>query len=198
MKYIENIKSIADLNPDYLGFIFYNRSKRNFTGTIPELPKQIKKTGVFVNEEIAAVVSLQEKHQLQALQLHGDESVAYIQKLKSHISNKVKLIKVVSIDDTANFEALIPFEKEIDYFLFDTKGKERGGNGIQFDWSVLNTYPFSKPFFLSGGIGPNDAESIKEIEKKGLPIFAVDINSKFEDKPGLKNSIKVINFKNQL
>ena len=198
MKYIENIKSIADLNPDYLGFIFYDRSKRNFTGTIPELPKQIKKTGVFVNEEIAAVVSLQEKHQLQALQLHGDESVAYIQKLKSHISNKVKLIKVVSIDDTANFEALIPFEKEIDYFLFDTKGKERGGNGIQFDWSVLNTYPFSKPFFLSGGIGPNDAESIKEIEKKGLPIFAVDINSKFEDKPGLKNSIKVINFKNQL
>jgi phosphoribosylanthranilate isomerase len=198
MKYIENIKSIADLNPDYLGFIFYAHSKRYFTDTLPELPKHIKKTGVFVNEELTVVISLQKKHQLQALQLHGDESVAYIQKLKSHISNKVELIKVVSIDDTANFEVLVPFEKEIDYFLFDTKGKERGGNGIQFDWSVLNTYPFSKPFFLSGGIGPNDAESIKEIEKKGLPIFAVDINSKFEDKPGLKNSIKVINFKNQL
>jgi phosphoribosylanthranilate isomerase len=198
MKYIENIKSIADLSPDYLGFIFYAHSKRYFTDTLPELPKHIKKTGVFVNEELTVVISLQKKHQLQALQLHGDESVAYIQKLKSHISNKVELIKVVSIDDTANFEVLVPFEKEIDYFLFDTKGKERGGNGIQFDWSVLNTYPFSKPFFLSGGIGPNDAESIKEIEKKGLPIFAVDINSKFEDKPGLKNSIKVINFKNQL
>ena len=198
MKYIENIKSIADLSPDYLGFIFYEASKRNFTGILPELPKHIKKTGVFVNEELAVVISLQKQHQLQALQLHGDESVAYIQELKSHISNKVELIKVVSIEETANFEALIPFEKEIDYFLFDTKGKERGGNGIQFDWSVLNAYPFSKPFFLSGGIGPNDAQSIKEIDKKGLPIYAVDINSKFEDKPGLKNSIKVINFKHQL
>ena len=198
MKYIENIKSIADLSPDYLGFIFYAHSKRNFTGTLPELPKHIKKTGVFVNEELAVVISLQKQHQLQALQLHGDESVAYIQELKSHISNKVELIKVVSIEETANFEALIPCEKEIDYFLFDTKGKERGGNGIQFDWSVLKAYPFSKPFFLSGGIGPNDAESVKEIEKKGLPIYAVDINSKFEDKPGLKNSIKVINFKHQL
>ena len=198
MKYIENIKSIADLSPDYLGFIFYAHSKRYFTDTLPELPKHIKKTGVFVNEELAVVISLQKQHQLQALQLHGDESVAYIQELKSHISNKVELIKVVSIEETANFEALIPFEKEIDYFLFDTKGKERGGNGIQFDWSVLKAYPFSKPFFLSGGIGPNDAESVKEIEKKGVPIYAVDINSKFEDKPGLKNSIKVINFKHQL
>ena len=198
MKYIENIKSIADLSPDYLGFIFYAHSKRYFTDTLPELPKHIKKTGVFVNEELAVVISLQKKHQLQALQLHGDESVAYIQELKSHISNKVEIIKVVSIDDTANFEVLVPFEKEIDYFLFDTKGKERGGNGIQFDWSVLKAYPFSKPFFLSGGIGPNDAESVKEIEKKGLPIYAVDINSKFEDKPGLKNSIQVINFKHQL
>ena len=198
MKYIENIKSIADLNPDYLGFIFYNRSKRNFTGTIPELPKQIKKTGVFVNEEIAVVVSLQEKHQLQAMQLHGDESVAYIQELKRCLSNKIEIIKVVGLKNDAYFEELIPYEKEVDYFLFDTKGKDRGGNGVKFDWSVLKEYPFSKPFFLSGGIGPNDAQLVKEVKKSGLPIYAVDINSKFEDKPGLKNSIKVINFKNQL
>ena len=198
MKYIENIKSIADLNPDYLGFIFYNRSKRNFTGTIPELPKQIKKTGVFVNEEIAAVVSLQEKHQLQAIQLHGDESVAYVQELKRSLSNKIEIIKVVGLKNDAYFEELISYEKEVDYFLFDTKGKDRGGNGVKFDWSVLKEYPFSKPFFLSGGIGPNDAQLVKEVKKSGLPIYAVDINSKFEDKPGLKNSIKVINFKNQL
>lgn len=198
MKYIENIKSIADLNPDYLGFIFYDRSKRNFTGTIPELPKQIKKTGVFVNEEIAVVVSLQEKHQLQAIQLHGDESVAYVQELKRCLSNKIEIIKVVGLKNDAYFEELIPYEKEVDYFLFDTKGKDRGGNGVKFDWSVLKEYPFSKPFFLSGGIGPNDAQLVKEVKKSGLPIYAVDINSKFEDKPGLKNSIKVINFKNQL
>jgi phosphoribosylanthranilate isomerase len=86
----------------------------------------------------------------------------------------------------------------VNYFLFDTKGKNRGGNGTQFDWSVLNAYPFSKPFFLSGGIGPNDAQAVKEIKKYGLPIYAVDINSKFEDNIGLKNSTKVINFKNQL
>lgn len=198
MKYIENIKSIADLNPDYLGFIFYNRSKRNFTGTIPELPKQIKKTGVFVNEEIAVVVSLQEKHQLQAIQLHGDESVAYVQELKRCLSNKIEIIKVVGLKNDPYFEELIPYEKEVDYFLFDTKGKDRGGNGVKFDWSVLKEYPFSKPFFLSGGIGSNDAQLVKEVKKSGLPIYAVDINSKFEDKPGLKNSIKVINFKNQL
>ena len=198
MKYIDNIKSIADLSPDYLGFIFYNRSKRNFIGKIPELPEHIKKTGVFVNEEIAAVVSLQEKHQLQAIQLHGDESVAYIQKLKRSLSNKIEIIKVVGLKNDAYFEELISYEKEVDYFLFDTKGKDRGGNGVKFDWSVLKEYPFSKPFFLSGGIGPNDAQLVKEVKKSGLPIYAVDINSKFEDKPGLKNSIKVINFKNQL
>ena len=195
MKYIENIKSIADLSPDYLGFIFYAHSKRYFTDTLPELPKHIKKTGVFVNEELAVVISLQKKHQLQALQLHGDESVAYIQELKSHISNKVELIKVVSIDDTANFEVLVPFEKEIDYFLFDTKGKERGGNGIQFDWSVLNTYPFSKPFFLSGGIGIDDINSLKSLEIKP---FAIDINSKFEISPGIKDTSLISKFVNQL
>ncbi|MDG1509967.1 MAG: phosphoribosylanthranilate isomerase [Flavobacteriaceae bacterium] len=198
MKYVENIKSIADLNPDYLGFIFYNRSKRNFTGTIPELPKHIKKTGVFVNEEPSIVVSLQEKHQLQAIQLHGDESVAYVQELKRSLSNKIEIIKVVGLKNDAYFEELISYEKEVDYFLFDTKGKERGGNGVKFDWSVLKEYPFSKPFFLSGGIGPNDVQLVKEVKKSGLPIYALDINSKFEDKPGLKNSIKVINFKNQL
>jgi len=198
MKYIENIKSIADLSPDYLGFIFYAHSKRNFIGKIPELPEHIKKTGVFVNEELAVVVSLQKKHQLQAIQLHGDESLTYIKALKTHISNKVELIKVVGIKDVVNFEELRPFEKEVNYFLFDTKGKNRGGNGTQFDWSVLNAYPFSKPFFLSGGIGPNDAQAVKEIKKYGLPIYAVDINSKFEDNIGLKNSTKVINFKNQL
>ena len=198
MKYIENIKSIADLSPDYLGFIFYAHSKRYFTDTLPELPKHIKKTGVFVNEELSIVVSLQEKYQLKAIQLHGDESVAYVQELKRSLSNKIEIIKVIGLKNDAYFEELISYEKEVDYFLFDTKGKDRGGNGVKFDWSVLKEYPFSKPFFLSGGIGPNDAQLVKEVKKSGLPIYAVDINSKFEDKPGLKNSIKVINFKNQL
>ena len=191
MKYIENIKSIADLNPDYLGFIFYNRSKRNFTGTIPELPKHIKKTGVFVNEELSIVVSLQEKYQLQAIQLHGDESVAYVQELKRSLSNKIEIIKVVGLKNDAYFEELISYEKEVDYFLFDTKGKDRGGNGVKFDWSVLKEYPFSKPFFLSGGIEINDLREIEKIVNYKIPLKGIDINSKFEIKPGLKDFMKV-------
>ena len=198
MKEVENIKSIADLKPDYMGFIFYDQSKRNFEGIIPELPKSIKKTGVFVNEYIEIVISLVEEYQLDAVQLHGDETVAYIQELKSHLKPSIEIFKVFGIKDDFDFNSLKPFENEVDYFLFDTKGKERGGNGIKFDWSVLKEYPYSKPFFLSGGIGPNDAEQVKEIKTAGLPIYAVDVNSKFESKPGEKNSKEVKNFKNKL
>ena len=97
MKYIENIKSVADLNPDYLGFIFYEHSQRNFKGVIPSLPKSIKKTGVFVNEEVPIVLSTIKKYQLDSVQLHGDESVPYIRELKSQFSNKIEIIKVVGL-----------------------------------------------------------------------------------------------------
>ena len=151
MKNTENIKSIGDLKPDYMGFIFYERSKRNFEGIIPELPKSIKKTGVFVNEIPEILISLAQEYQLDALQLHGDETVAYIQGLKEHLKN-VEIIKAFGIKDEFDFSILKPYEEEVDYFLFDTKGKERGGNGVKFDWTVLKNYPFQKPFFLSGGV----------------------------------------------
>ncbi len=186
MKYVENIQSVADLEPDYMGFIFYERSKRNFEGIIPELPKNSKKTGVFVNELLEIVVSLAQEYQLEAIQLHGDESAEYIEELKSHIKN-IKIIKVFGIKDQFDFDILKPYDSVVDYFLFDTKGKERGGNGIKFNWSVLKSYPFGTPFFLSGGIAPNDVEEIKKIEASGLPLYAIDVNSKFEIEPGLKN-----------
>ncbi|MBL4604750.1 MAG: phosphoribosylanthranilate isomerase [Flavobacteriaceae bacterium] len=215
MKNVENIKSIGDLKPDYMGFIFYERSKRNFEGIIPELPKSIKKTGVFVNEYIEIIVSLVEEYKLEAIQLHGDESVEYVQQLKEGLrqaeldsvshkkalrqaQNDIEIIKVFGIKDDFDFGVLKPYENEVDYFLFDTKGKERGGNGTKFDWSVLKKYSYSKPFFLGGGIGPNDAKEIKRIQNSGLPIYAVDINSKFENNPGLKNNKEVKNFRNQL
>lgn len=198
MKNMENIKSIGDLKPDYIGFIFFEKSKRNFEGIIPELPKSIKKTGVFVNEYVEILVSLVEEYKLEAIQLHGDESVEYIKELKSHISSKIEIIKIFGIKNDFNFDILKVYENEVDYFLFDTKGKERGGNGVKFDWSVLKKYPYSKPFFLSGGIGPNDAAEVKKIKNSGLPIYAVDVNSKFESKPGLKNVKEVKRFKNQL
>lgn len=196
MKNTENIKSIGDLKPDYMGFIFYERSKRNFEGIIPELPKSIKKTGVFVNEIPEILISLAQEYQLDALQLHGDETVEYIQGLKEHLKN-IEIIKVFGIKEEFDFSILKPYENEVDYFLFDTKGKERGGNGVKFDWTVLKNYPFQKPFFLSGGIGPNDTMEIKKVKNSGLPIYAVDVNSRFESNPGLKNIKEVKKFKKE-
>lgn len=197
MKYVDNLMMVAAVQPDYLGFIFYDKSKRNFEGVIPKLPKGIKKTGVFVNEYLEIVVSLVEEYQLEAIQLHGDESVEYIKELKGHLP-KAEIIKVFGIKDSFDFSILEPYLEEVDYFLFDTKGKERGGNGVKFDWSVLKEYPFDKPFFLSGGIGLNDVAQVNEIKESGLPVYAVDINSRFETKPGVKNIKEVKSFKNKL
>lgn len=225
MKYVENIKQVADVNPDYLGFIFYEKSKRNFEGIIPEISNSIKKTGVFVNEYVEIVVSLIEEYRLDAIQLHGDESVEYIKELKSHFERsreifkkeieslsqkqksklrqpmfdkKLEIIKVFGIKETFDFSLLEPYVDMVDYFLFDTKGKDRGGNGYPFNWSVLNDYPFNKPFFLSGGIGVEDIEKVKEIKDSDLPIYAVDVNSKFETKPGFKKVNEVKRFKNEI
>jgi len=147
MKFVENIEQVSGLYPDYMGFIFYEKSKRNFEGVIPKLPKSIKKTGVFVNEYPEILVSLVEEYQLEAIQLHGDESIAYIEQIKTYLPS-VEIIKVFGIKDEFNFELLKPFLQVVDYFLFDTKGKERGGNGYQFDWSILDAYPYEKPFFF--------------------------------------------------
>lgn len=197
MKYVDNLMMVAAVQPDYLGFIFYDKSKRNFEGVIPKLPKGIKKTGVFVNEYLEIVVSLTEEYGLTAIQLHGDETPDYIKELKVHLPN-IEIIKVFGIKNEFDFSILEPYQNEVDYFLFDTKGKERGGNGVKFDWSVLKNYPYSKPFFLSGGIGPEDVEEVKKIKDSGLPVFAVDVNSRFEMKPGLKNVKEVKKFKNSL
>ena len=197
MKFTENIEQVSGLYPDYMGFIFYEKSKRNFEGVIPKLPKSIKKTGVFVNEYPEIVISLVEEYQLEAIQLHGDETVTYIKQLKTHLPS-IEIIKVFGIKDEFNFDVLTPFLPLVDYFLFDTKGKERGGNGVQFDWSVLEVYPYEKPFFLSGGIGLKDLLAIQKIIDSNVPIYALDINSKFEIEPGLKNINEVKTFKNKL
>ncbi|MCH3884454.1 phosphoribosylanthranilate isomerase [Tenacibaculum aquimarinum] len=222
MKYIENIQQVADLQPDYLGFIFYEKSKRNFEGIIPELPKSIKKTGVFVNEYLEIVISLVEEYRLDAIQLHGDESVEYVSELKSKLAERrtlfieenklqkkkknkqyvadlpIEIIKVFGIKDEFDFDVLKPYEEVVDYFLFDTKGKERGGNGVTFDWRVLAEYQFSKPFFLSGGIGIEQVKEIEEILKTDLPIYALDVNSQFEIEAGLKSVENIKKFKDEI
>lgn len=206
MKYQENMEAVAALKPDYLGFIFYEKSPRNFDEDIPELPTTIKKTGVFVDATIDFVIQKVKKYDFKVIQLHGNESSQYCKDLQSELERfseiestvAIEVWKVFSIKDQFDFEILQPYEGIVDYFLFDTKGKEKGGNGYTFDWSILNNYPSKTPFILSGGIGLDKIEKVKEILKTDLPIYAIDVNSKFETAPGLKNIEELEIFKEEL
>lgn len=198
MKYPDNILEVGALLPDYMGFIFWEKSARYFNATIPELPQSIKKVGVFVNATQQEILERIAQHNLQAVQLHGQESVAFCQDLKSKIDKSIEIIKVFSVADDFDFEVLKSFEAVCDYFLFDTKGKLPGGNGATFDWKVLEKYPSSKPFFLSGGIGLDEMSAVNEISKTGLPVYAIDVNSKFEIEPGLKNIKLLYSFTSNL
>ena len=189
MKHPDNILELGALLPDYMGFIFWDKSARYFDGNIPELPQSIKKTGVFVNETVENIAKKVKQYNLQAVQLHGNETADFCVELKNKLAKHIEIIKVFSILNTFDFEALKPFESVCDYFLFDTKGELPGGNGTTFDWKVLEKYPSSKPFFLSGGIGLDEMDAVKAILKTNLPVYAVDLNSKFETAPGLKNIV---------
>ena len=190
-----NTVEVGALKPDYLGFIFWKPSKRNFNGKAPVLPHRIKKIGVFVDEQQSVVIERIKGHQLLAVQLHGNESPEYCDALKQQLKG-VEIIKVFLIKDKFNFEELKPFESVCDYFLFDTKGKLPGGNGFKFNWEVLKGYPSKKPFFLSGGIGLEDIDSIKEFMKRPESNYchAIDVNSRFEIEPGLKDIGKLKDF----
>ncbi|MFT5847588.1 MAG: phosphoribosylanthranilate isomerase [Psychroserpens sp.] len=219
MKYKDNINEVAHLQPDYLGFIFYEKSSRFFNGDIPKLPNSIKKVGVFVDASIPYILEKIETHNLQTIQLHGEESPEFCAELKlkyhterSRSANKdsnneaptslvmTEIVKVFSIKDNFDFSVLKPFEKVCDYFLFDTKGKLPGGNGYTFNWNVLKEYPSTKPFFLSGGIGLNEIEKLKDFKNTEASKYChvIDVNSKFEIEAGLKNSIELKIFKNEL
>ena len=197
MKYQDNIREVAALQPDYLGFIFHEKSQRNFENTIPELPDSIKKVGVFVDEKIEFICGQLEKHKLDVIQLHGHESPEMCRLLKS---TKAKVIKVFSIKNEFDFSILSHYEEVSDYFLFDTKGKLPGGNGYTFNWDVLKDYSSTKPFFLSGGIGLDQIQNIKEFQKNPASkyCYAIDVNSKFEIEPGLKNIEELKELKSQL
>lgn len=190
-----NTVEVGALKPDYLGFIFWEQSKRNFDEKQLVLPHRIKKVGVFVDGRIEEVIEKVKTHQLLAVQLHGSESPEYCIALKQLLKG-VEIIKVFSIIDKFNFEELKPFESVCDYFLFDTKGKLPGGNGFKFNWEVLKGYPSKKPFFLSGGIGLEDMDSIQEFMQRpeSRHCYAVDVNSKFEIGPGLKDIEKLKDF----
>lgn len=194
MRDTENISGLLNLKPDYIGFIFYDKSKR-FVADFPQIdiPSSTKKAGVFVNEKIDEIVEKVIRHKLDFVQLHGDETSEYCEKLTVH---KIKIIKAFSVDENFDFSATLPFEKYVSLFLFDTKGKNYGGNGIKFNWELLQNYKGKTPFLLSGGITKNDAKGIKKFNH---PAFlGVDINSGFELEPALKNINEIKEFKSAL
>jgi len=195
MKYNDNISLISKLNPDYIGFIFYNKSKRFFDNEpIPRVNKNIKKVGVFVDPEIEYLNFIIKKYNLDMVQLHGNEKPDFISQIQD-----VKIIKAFSIDKNFNFNSIENYMK-CDYFLFDTKGKLPGGNGISFEWKILTNYKFNKPYFLSGGIGLHNIKELKNFFSSTISkyCFAVDINSHFEIEYAKKDYELIKNFKNEL
>lgn len=187
-----NIIDVSELNPDYMGFIFYNKSKRFVTGDIPIISNKIEKIAVFVNETIEKVKDILCKYDINTVQLHGNEDVKFCADLKK---NNFKIIKAFSIDENFDFECLKEFDKSCDYYLFDTKGSYPGGNGYKFNWQILKNYKLIKPYFLSGGIGIGDTNDIIEFRKTkaGKFCFAIDVNSMYEIEPGIKNVKKIKN-----
>ncbi|WPZ09292.1 phosphoribosylanthranilate isomerase [Roseivirga spongicola] len=185
MRQSENIQQLLELEPDFMGFIFFERSKRFAPDLDKELllgfPETTKKVGVFVNAPIQQVKEKVRQYKLDYVQLHGDESVEYVGEL---FAIGIKVIKVLSVGEEFDFDQLKPYKGLVDFFLFDTKGKERGGNGVVFNWEVLNDYPYDVPYFLSGGI---DLENAKDIAGLKVQPYAIDVNSKFELEPGLKD-----------
>ena len=187
MREPENIRQVAALQPDFIGFIFYKGSKRfvreDFDPEIiSALPSSIQKVGVFVNEATEAIQEKVSRYSLDLVQLHGRETPGQCRDL--HDAG-IRLIKAFSVDDRFTFENVLLYERYCDYFLFDTRGNNYGGNGTVFDWEILKGYLSDKPYFLSGGLNLENLKS-KEFEKLRPKPFAIDVNSGFELEPGLK------------
>lgn len=186
MRDADNIRELSALQPDYIGFIFYPQSKR-YAGEIEvrilaEIPLQIKKTGVFVNEAPQIIMGKITLYNLQAVQLHGEESPAVCSQIKE---SGAEVIKAFGIDEHFDFGLLNAYINVVDYFLFDTKTPGHGGSGKVFNWKLLDGYTLNKPFFLSGGLSPENSEELAKITDARL--YAADLNSGFEILPGLKN-----------
>lgn len=185
-----NLRQLIDLAPDYIGFIFHQGSKR-FVGNIEEsimalVPEHIKKTGVFVDAERVEIENKIQKYALGAVQLHGKESAAFCRQIKEE---GTEVIKAFGIDESFNFNTLNDYINSVDYFLFDTRTSQHGGSGRVFDWDFLKKYTLTLPYFLSGGLSVDNLDEVKGINDTRL--YAVDINSRFETEPGIKDLNKV-------
>lgn len=195
---LSQIRELVALEIDFLGFIFYEQSPRFVLNhlsldNIAKINNQ-GKVGVFVNETVEKIVEISENADLNFIQLHGDENEEYILKLRQRLNKNIKIIKVVRIGNQSLTELQKTINRQlstINYFLFDTDSKAFGGTGKTFDWNVLNEIKISLPYFLSGGISLENGEDINNLSQKP---FALDINSKFEIEPGIKDLEKIKEF----
>jgi len=196
MRETANIQAVEALGIDYMGFIFWPKSSR-YVDSIPSyLPTKCQRVGVFVDSDLGDVLSHISDYRLDAVQLHGCESPQYVNSLRAAWKAKgchtVQIIKAISVSSCYDIATYKDYEGNVDYFLFDTKCQSVGGSGKQFDWSVLANYDGSTPFLLSGGIGPDDAEQVHAFQH---PMLAgIDLNSRFEVSPALKDINKLEKF----
>ena len=191
MRDLENIQGVARCYPDFMGFIFYSKSPRNvdvksFEKEYYEFPKGISRVGVFVDESSSVVVAICKRLGMSYAQLHGNESPEYCRKIRKE---GLSVIKVFHLDNNFDFSQLQSYQEVSDLFLFDTKTKNFGGSGKHFDWNLLKKYTLDIPLFLSGGISSEDIAAIKALNIRQL--IAIDVNSKVEISPGIKDLSKV-------
>lgn len=187
MREPENIRDVAELKPDLMGFIFFPHSPRDAgqflnPEIVAELNGNIRKTGVFVNEHIETITGIVRKYSLDIVQLHGNETRDECRKLRE---KEIPVIKAFNIKDINSIRLCYEYQSCTDYFLFDTSTPKYGGSGNKFDWKILNEYKLDHPFILSGGISPDDISNIVAINNPSF--YGIDINSRFEIKPGIKN-----------
>jgi phosphoribosylanthranilate isomerase len=191
LKNRENIIEVLACEPDFIGFIFYEKSPRYISEELePSFIQTIttsKKVGVFVNESEIKMLDIASRYGLDYLQLHGNETAEFCKELQKSIP----IIKAFQVDDDFDFSTLKEYEDGCTYFLFDAKSTQYGGSGETFNWKKLTEYNLQKPFFLSGGVGLDNIEQVLLLKSKYPNLYAVDVNSKFEIKPGIKDISKI-------
>ena len=189
LKYPDNIKAVAELKPDYMGFIFYDRTPRFVNdlqvNVLNELPLSIQKTAVFVDEGKERIDELIDEYGFTTIQLHGKETPEFA----DSFGNKVTVFKAFGLDNDFDFSQLNAYADKVDYFLFDTKTDIHGGSGKTFNWYILDKYKLNVPFFLSGGLSLDNLEQVTKITHP--QFYGVDLNSRFETAPGIKDIEKL-------
>ena len=226
MRDAQNIRDVVEAGADWIGLIFWSESKRFVSqirgrgGLLPDYssfgkaesggdesgevaanrPKPVKRVGVFVDDMPQTILTRVVNYKLDVVQLHGDESPVMIDNLRCTLDPDIRpgieIMKTISIGEASDFAKCEPYIGHVDYFLFDTKCDGKGGSGRQFDWQMLSNYQFDVPFILSGGIGPDDAVRIKALNHPQL--LGVDVNSRFETEPAMKDAALVKRFITEL